>query len=221
MGKFIMVSPVFQTKKTFATSLLREAIIRGEFTPGTRLLLEELAQKFNLSLTPIREAFPILESEGFITQVAHKGAVVAQMDREEIQEVYAIRIALEELATSEAIPKLASQHLQQMEELVNRLDNFQGSLEDFLDLDRSFHLTLYSAAGSLRWVETIQIYWLRSKRYMLTAMSAAQLNGSIQDDHHQLLHYCQEKDRAQAIRVIRQHLKRSEEYLLKQWTLKS
>src|SRR5690242_6777652 len=133
-----MLPPVFQTKKTIATSLLREAIIRGEFSPGTRLLLEELAQKFNLSMTPIREAFPILESEGFITQVTHKGAVVAPMDREEIREVYAIRRALEELATSEASPKLDPQHLQQMEELLNRLDNFQGNLEDFLDIDRSF-----------------------------------------------------------------------------------
>jgi DNA-binding GntR family transcriptional regulator len=216
-----MLPPVFQTKKTIATSLLREAIIRGEFAPGTRLLLEELAQKFNLSMTPVREAFPILEREGFITQVAHKGAVVAPMDREEIREVYAIRIALEELATSEAIPKLEQRHLLQMEELLSKLDNFQGNLEDFLDLDRSFHLTLYSAAGSLRWVETIQIYWLRSKRYMLTAMSAEQLSGSIQDDHRQLLHYCQQRNTSQAVKVIQQHLKRSEEYLLNQWTLKS
>jgi DNA-binding GntR family transcriptional regulator len=216
-----MLLPVFQTKKTIATSLLREAIIRGEFSPGTRLLLEELAQKFNLSMTPIREAFPILESEGFITQVAHKGAVVAPMDREEIREVYAIRRALEELATSEAIPKLDPQHLQQMEELVRKLDNFQGNLEDFLDIDRSFHLTLYSAAGSLRWVETIQIYWLRSKRYMLTAMSAEQLNEPIQDDHRQLLRYCQQRNTTEAVKIIQQHLKRSEEYLLKHWALKS
>ncbi|MBV9230192.1 MAG: GntR family transcriptional regulator, partial [Chloroflexi bacterium] len=185
-----MIPTAYRTKREIATMLLRDAIIRGELAPGARLLLEELGQKYNLSLTPIREAIPILESEGFVVQLPHKGAVVAQMDRDEIRELYAIRSAMEGLATSEGVPRLTSKDLADMETLLANLETFQGAWEDFLDVDRSFHLVLYRAAGSQRWVETIQTLWQRCKRYMLIAMSSETLADFIHEDHRHLLQHC-------------------------------
>src|SRR5215470_3614958 len=126
-----MIPTAYRTKREIATTLLRDAIIRGELAPGTRLLLEDLGQKYSLSLTPIREAIPILESEGFVVQLPHKGAMVAQMDREEIRELYAIRGAMEGLATSEGVPRLTDKDLTEMEKLLAALEAFQGSWEDF------------------------------------------------------------------------------------------
>jgi DNA-binding GntR family transcriptional regulator len=213
-----MLPTAYRTKREIATMLLRDAIIRGELAPGARLLLEELGQKYSLSLTPIREAIPILESEGFVVQLPHKGAVVAQMDREEIQELYAIRGAMEELATSEGVPRLTDKDLADMERRLAALEAFQGSWEDFLDIDRSFHLVLYQAAGSQRWVETIQTLWQRCKRYMLIAMSSETLADYIHEDHRQILQYCLERDTTQAEATIRTHLKRTEEHLLLHWS---
>src|SRR5689334_9458871 len=101
-----MVLSAYRTKREIATNLLRDAIIRGELVPGTRLLLEDLSQKFDLSMKRIREAIPILEGEGLVVLLPHKGAVVAPMDREEIRELYAMRGAMEGLATVEGVPKL-------------------------------------------------------------------------------------------------------------------
>ncbi|TMD82867.1 MAG: GntR family transcriptional regulator, partial [Chloroflexi bacterium] len=181
-----MVLSVYRTKREIAATLLRDAIVRGELTPGTRLLLEDLSRKFDLSMTPIREAIPILEGEGFVVQLPHKGAVVALMDREEIRELYAIRGAMEGLATSEGVPKLTGKDLAHMEALLATLEAFQGTMEDYLEVDRDFHLVLYQAAGSQRWVETIQTLWQRSKRYMLIAMSSDELAHVVQADHQQL-----------------------------------
>jgi DNA-binding GntR family transcriptional regulator len=214
-----MIPTAYRTKREIATTLLRDSIIRGELAPGTRLLLEELGQKYSLSLTPIREAIPILESEGFVVQLPHKGAVVAQMDREEIRELYAIRGAMEGLATSEGVPRLTDKDLADMERLLAALEAFQGSWEDFLDVDRSFHLVLYRAAGSQRWVETIQTLWWRCKRYMLIAVSSDTLADFIHEDHRQLLQYCLKRNTAQAEATIRTHLKRTEELLLMHWSL--
>ncbi len=214
-----MLPTIYRTKREIATTLLRDAIIRGELAPGTRLLLEELGQKYSLSLTPIREAIPILESEGFVVQLPHKGAVVAQMDRDEIRELYMIRSAMEVLATSEGVSRLTDKDLADMEKLLAMLEVFQGSWEDFLDVDRSFHLVLYQAAGSQRWIETIQTLWQRCKRYMLIAMSSDTLADFIHEDHRQLLQYCLKRDTAQAEAIIRTHLKRTEEYLLMHWSL--
>src|SRR6266516_3603118 len=215
-----MILSVYRKKREIVASLLSYAIVRGELNPGTRLLLEDLSRKFDLSMSPIREAIPILEGEGFVVQLPHKGAVVAQMDREEIRELYAIRGAMEGLATSEGVPKLTSKDLTDMEALLATLEAFQGTtMGDFLEVDRGFHLVLYQAAGSQRWVETIQALWRRSKRYMLIAMSSDELAHVVQADHRQLLNYCKERDVSQAEATIRAHLKRSEEYLLLHWTL--
>src|SRR5690242_2222456 len=127
-----MVLSVYRTKREIAATHLRDAIIRGELAPGTHLILEDLSHKFDLSMTPIREAIPVLEGEGFVVQLPHKGAVVAQMDREEIRELYAIRGAMEGLATSEGVPKLTSKDLTQMKALLGALEEFQGSVGDFL-----------------------------------------------------------------------------------------
>jgi DNA-binding GntR family transcriptional regulator len=214
-----MVLSAYRTKREIAATLLRDAIIRGELTPGTHLLLEDLSRKFDLSMTPIREAIPILEGEGFVVQLPHKGAVVAQMDRAEIRELYAIRGAMEGLATSEGVPKLTGDDLAHMEALLATLEAFQGAVGDFLEVDRDFHLVLYQAAGSQRWVDTIQTLWQRSKRYMLIAMSSDELAHVVQADHRHLLKFCKLRDVSQAEATIRAHLKRSEEYLLNHWSL--
>jgi len=213
-----MLPTVYRTKREIATTLLRESIIRGELAPGTHLVLEELGQKYHLSLTPLREAIPILEGEGFVVQLPHKGAVVASMDRDEIRELYAIRCAMEGLATSEGVPRLTVQELAEMEMLLATLEAYQGDWEDFLEVDRSFHLVLYRAARSQRWVETIQTLWQRCKRYMLVAISSDQLMEAIHVDHRQFLLACQQRDISQAEATIRTHLKRTEEYLLTHWS---
>jgi DNA-binding GntR family transcriptional regulator len=213
-----MLPTAYRTKREIATTLLREAIIRGELAPGTHLVLEELGQKYQLSLTPIREAIPILEGEGFVVQLPHKGAMVAKMDHDEIRELYAIRCAMEGLATSEGVPRLTSKDLAEMEVLLATLEASPQSWEDFLEVDRSFHLVLYRAAGSQRWVETIQTLWQRSKRYMLTAISSNRLIDFIHTDHRQLLLACQQRDAPQAEATIRTHLKRTEEHLLLHWS---
>jgi DNA-binding GntR family transcriptional regulator len=141
------------------------------------------------------------------------------MDREEIRELYAIRGAMEGLATLEGVPKLTGKDVAQMEALLASLESFQGTLGDLLEVDRGFHLVLYQAAGSQRWVETIQTLWRRSKRYMLIAMSSDELAHFVQADHRQLLNCCKERDVSQAEATIRAHLKRSEEYLLLHWSL--
>ncbi len=212
-----MLPIVYSTKREIATRLLRESIVRGELAPGTHIVLEELGQKYQLSLTPIREALPILEGEGFVIQLPHKGAVVAPMDRDEIRELYAIRGAMEALATSEGVPRLSNQDLADMQAHVAALETYQGTWEDFLEVDRGFHRVLYQASGSQRWVETIETLWLRCKRYMLVATSSDSLKDSIHADHRQLLQACQQRDVSLAEASICMHLKRSEEHLLARW----
>jgi DNA-binding GntR family transcriptional regulator len=212
-----MTSFAYRTKREVATDLLREAIISGELAPGTRLVLEELSQRYHVSMTPIREAFSLLESEGLIAQSPHKGAVVSGMDREDLLELYAIRTAVEELATLHGVPRLTEDELRAMSGFLDALERYEGLQDGFLDIDKQFHRVVYRAAGSRRWLETIESLWQRSRRYMLASTSVSGAVASLHADHRMILYACRKHDAARAAAATRNHLKRSEQRLLSQW----
>jgi DNA-binding GntR family transcriptional regulator len=212
-----MKPTLYRTKRDVAIDLLREAIVRGELAPGTRLVLEDLSQRYDISMTPIREAFSILESEGLIAVSPHRGAVVTALDREELLELYAIRGAIEELATIYGVPRLTNDDIAELARLFERMVVFQGAWDAFLDIDKQFHRVIYRAAGSQRWLETIETLWQRSRRYMLASAAASGAVESLHADHRTILEACRARDAAQAAYAVRAHLKRSEARLLGEW----
>ena len=207
----------YRTKRDVAADLLREAILGGELAPGTRLILDELSTRYHVSLTPIREALSQLEREGFVHAAPHRGAVVAALDREELLELYAIRSGIEELATLHGVPRLTNGDLGAMGQRLDALEAFAGSWEGFLDIDMQFHRILYSAAGSQRWLNTIEALWRRSRRYMLSSTSASGAVAALHRDHRAIYQACCAQDALAAAAAIRSHLKQSEERLLRDW----
>jgi DNA-binding GntR family transcriptional regulator len=207
----------YRTKREIAVSLLRNSIVTGSLTPGTRLILEDLASEYNLSLTPIREALPVIEVEGLIIQVPHRGAIVAPMDREEILELYGVRRALEGLVTRHAVPNLTDEQLGKMEETIGRMESSIADWTDFLNEDMRFHRYLYEAAGSSRWINTISSLWNRSARYMLTSTAMVGATDAIHQDNRDLLAACRERNAERAAEIVEAHLSYAETRLLEEW----
>jgi DNA-binding GntR family transcriptional regulator len=207
----------YRTKRDVAVDAIRNEIVAGRLAPETRLILDELSQQLGLSMTPIREALPVLEGEGLIVQLAHRGAIVAPMDREEILELYAIRGGLESMVTRQAVPRVTPVDLAQMNDLVQEMRELEGNWIEFLERDMAFHLVLYSAAGSKRWRETIETLWKRSKRYMISSTAMSGEVSRIFDDHQALLASCESGDPEVAAEITYRHLRLSEERLLREW----
>ena len=132
--------------------LLREAIVSGAFAPGTRLSEVQLAQQFKTSRTPVREALVLLEREEFVAIVPHVGAYVRTVAAQDVQEVYDIRGALEELAVSLAAARLTRVGEAQIAEVIDELTaagnaRDDGRLANALD---AFHLLIVHLAGNER-----------------------------------------------------------------------
>ena len=87
-----------------------EAVQAGSYVPGDRLRETEVAARVGLSRTPVREALRDLVSMRFVELVPHKGARVRKMDRREFLEIYPVRAALEELAGTLAIGRMADRY---------------------------------------------------------------------------------------------------------------
>ena len=113
-------------------SYLKDGILRGEFKSGARLVERNLAEKLNISRTPIREALFRLESEGFVSTVPRKGVVVNKISRDEILEVFMILSSLETLAARLAAQKIDAQT---KEEFDVEIEALQRILADPAELD--------------------------------------------------------------------------------------
>ena len=137
------------TRKTaheFVREVLRRAILSGELKGSTRLVQAELAATLEVSTTPVREALRDLASEGLIRFDPHRGAVVEELSREELNEVYSIRKVLEPLALSQALPNLTESDLDLLARLHKKmLDEPQGA--EWVDFNRNFHMMIYESAG--------------------------------------------------------------------------
>src|SRR3954464_7618476 len=85
----------FKTKEEFVAEHLREGILSGRFPRGTRLKQADIAEQLKLSITPVREAFRILEAEGYVLSETHRGVIVAPFDASATREINELRILLE------------------------------------------------------------------------------------------------------------------------------
>src|SRR5512136_2381908 len=100
---------------------IRDAIMSGGLKPGEKVAEPELAERFGISRTPIREAFRQLESEGYLHVVPRKGAVVATFSQRDVEEFYAIKSILEGYAARRACEKLTPREIEKLQAINDRL----------------------------------------------------------------------------------------------------
>ena len=94
------------TAQELVLGSLREAILAGVLSPGARLRQEDLAERFGTSRIPVREALRALEYEGLVASEPNRGFTVTELDADDVEEVYDLRIVLESHAVRVALPLL-------------------------------------------------------------------------------------------------------------------
>jgi DNA-binding GntR family transcriptional regulator len=144
--------------------LLREAILSGELAPGERLLQEELAERFEVSPTPVREAIQQLVAEGALRHSPYRGVQVAEVELEEVREIYLIRAVLEGLATRLAVPNLKISDLQYLNQLQAQIKAAieQGDIAPLRKLNYDFHMRIYQTAEAPQLLHMIKGLWVKS-----------------------------------------------------------
>ena len=144
--------------------MLREAILSGEIGPGERLTQEELAARFNVSMTPVREAIQQLVAEGILDQEPYKGVQVAEVSAEEATEIYLMRGAVESLAVQIGLPNLKISDVQHLRVLHSEIKAFtdKGDVTQIRKRNYEFHFILYQAANMPRLYRLIQTLWAQS-----------------------------------------------------------
>ncbi|MET8763638.1 GntR family transcriptional regulator [Lentzea sp. NPDC004782] len=136
-----------------AADRIREAILSGELAGGTALKEVELAAQLGVSRGSVREGLVVLEGEGLVVSQWHRGTWVRALDREDIDELYTLRAALDVLAMRTATAKNAP--LDSLNAVVEEMRYARTDAER-VTLDLKFHDAVYAAAGHRRLMEAWQ-----------------------------------------------------------------
>jgi DNA-binding GntR family transcriptional regulator len=206
---------VVELRSQVVARRLRDAIVGGRYSPGERLRQEEIAGEMGISRVPVREALRQLETEGLVTLAPHAGATVAQLDPRDLDEIYAIRIALEPMLIAESAGRLDPEQLEHLRELVLEIEASVEVPERWLDLDRRFHVDSFAGAPMPQARELAEGFWNRTQHYR-----RAHVLGMSRDDlevvhleHRLILDALERGNGEDAGAALRTHLRRTREAL--------
>jgi DNA-binding GntR family transcriptional regulator len=193
---------------------LRAAILRGKYPPGTRLRQEELAGQYGASRVPVREALRILESDGLVTTVANAGAWIARLSLDECAELYQVRERIEPLLLRYSLPTLDDRRIDHLAGLAEQMRE-TDDVEQFLELDREFHLGSYADAGTTFLGPAVERLWNTTQHYRraFTRLLDPDSHRILHDEHHMLVAAIRERDSDEAERVLLGHIRRTRRQL--------
>jgi DNA-binding GntR family transcriptional regulator len=193
-----------QTLREKILETIREAILRGALKPGEKVAEPELAERFGISRTPIREAFRQLESEGYLTVIPRKGAVVTALSERDVEEFYAIKSILEGYAARMAAVNLSSKDIDRLEAINDRLEQLarDGDVKTFFRVHNEFHELFIRAAGNEKLLELIGQLLMKFNRLRMASLSLPGRMEISVNEHKKILEAFKNNDGEKANQLV-------------------
>jgi DNA-binding GntR family transcriptional regulator len=186
---------------------LRRDISHGVYPPGP-IHLKPIAERFSVSVVPVREALRRLEAEGLVSFDGKRRIVINALNEQELDEIFAIRGELEPLALRRAAPHLEVDPLalDALDALIAQMDEEEHDAGKWRDTNREFHALLYEAAEMPRLWSIVSSLWVASEPYLRVYVTAVDSLRSAQDQHREILRHVRAGDAEHAEVTLRTHL---------------
>jgi DNA-binding GntR family transcriptional regulator len=192
----------YRSKADVAYDQLRAAILAGDLPAGTALKQEQLALELGVSTTPLREALRRLESEGFVKMPAHRDAIVAPLDLNELVALYEVRETLDSLAAGLAATRFDESDRAAMTAAASRLG---ATRADPVAANRALHASIYRASHNPVLIAELDSLWDRSDRYRIAIRGIAR-QPRIVESHRALVATVLSGDAEKATSEMRAHI---------------
>jgi len=196
-----------RSKKELVTETIREAILNRELTPGTRLVIENLANQLGVSPIPVREALQQLEADGYVLIEPFVGAKVAPIEAESVVEVFSLLETMEVVSSRAACQHMTEEDLKVLEEIVVKMDGLTGDPELWSQENRRFHSYICEKSGTRligSLMSKVLDHWDRLHRYFLKDVFERRVRQA-QREHWKILKCIQSRDPDRTEAVIREH----------------
>ena len=203
-----------RTEQKDAYSLILEAIDVGVYRPGDRLVESELAERFGVSRTPIREALQRLETQSLLTRDG-RSLIVASLDHSQLAELYVVRAELEGLAAKLAARHAAEEEVRVLRQMVEDDRALIGHPEKMSRANRRFHKQIHLASHNRYLVQQLDLVH-RSMALMANTSIAAEGRGeSTIAEHDRIVSAIEARDGDAAFKALRDHISVAFEVRLK------
>lgn len=200
-------------KKNSRTKYLKEVIydnvksdiINGKIQPGEIILETEIANKYKVSRTPVREAMGMLGKEGYIECIPKKGYAIKKIDYQDIIENIYIRILLESGATYQATNRISDEDIVKLEEILEEVD-----MDNAWEKNKEFHMLIAKASGNQKLIGLIEQLYLEMKRILM--LDIGYLNIPVHeggDEHWRIIKALKLKDKNIAKTAMEEHLQKT------------
>lgn len=204
------VTGLYVTKSDYAYTQLREAILAGEYGPGTVLNQAELAKTIGISTTPLREALRRLLSEGLVELDAHRDARVTELTAEEARDLLEVRLSLDPLAAALSAERRTKDDIRRIRETVKDVKPLLSnpSIEDLVK-HRLFHQAIYEASHNDLLIGTLNSLWDKADRYRRLGLEKPRTQEELDQkdrEHHELVDAVVRGDGDAASTVMYQHI---------------
>ena len=194
---------------------IRRAILRGELAPGQRLMEMKLADRMGVSRTPVREAIQMLEKDGLVVTVPHRGAIVADIRDKDLREVLEVREALEVLAVRLACRRMAEADFDRLaaaeavfEAAIHREE---VDVIELAEADQEFHNVIYEGAENDKLLLLAHNMREQMYRFRIEHLKTPESREQLASDHRHILESLRARDAEAAAHRIEAHLRSQQE----------
>lgn len=187
--------------------VLAEEITERVLSPGERLLEQALSERFGTSRAPIREAFYLLAQEGLVERIPRKGAVVKRYTTREIEELYKIRVTLEELALERDCDglRMVRISLASLRPIVAEMEKSRKEIKRYHELNFEFHKAIVELSQSSVLLRLYTQIEGPLKMFLRLSMTTRDDVAKSIEDHKRIVAAIAEGDAAEASRALRAH----------------
>jgi DNA-binding GntR family transcriptional regulator len=199
---------------------LRTRIADGDLAPGQRIIELDVSRDLGVSRSPIREALLRLVEEGLVTILPYRGAVVAPLLRERLQELLEFRLVLERFAVERMIERAEDLTIANVRERARAIGSavLSGNLNDAVEADLETHRAIIGSSGNELVKKAYEGLLAQFRRYIRLTSSHYERVGDLADEHEAILEAVSKRDVATARALMDAHITHGFAELLAQVT---
>ena len=202
--------------------VVRERILKGEYEIGEKIKENQIATELRVSRTPIREAFKILENEGLIDYVPNRGCFAKGFTKQDVEDIYAVREALEALAVNWAVDRITEKEIAALEEQCDLMEFYtkKKDRKKVLEMNSSFHDIIYASARSRFLAQVLRSYKEYIDKTRKSIFYEQSYLESILVEHRAILDAIKDRNKERAAAAMTKPLMSSQKRAEAVWNLK-
>ncbi|MBU2983449.1 GntR family transcriptional regulator [Lentibacter algarum] len=197
-----------KTQNKDAYKLILEAIDQGVYKPGHRLVENELAERFGVSRTPIREALQRLETQSLLARDG-RSLIVASLDHNQMAELYAVRTELEGLAAQLAARHATDEEMRVLRDMVEEDRALVDNPTLLAQANRRFHRQLHLASHNRFLVQQLNLVHQSMALMATTSLAAEGRSSKALREHEQIVIAIEQRDEEAARESLKEHISKA------------